>query len=395
MSGVAASRWPVLALGFRPFFLLAAMQAALMVALWIPWFLGLTSLPVALPPRAWHAHELLFGFVPAVVAGFLLTAIPTWTGRAPVTGAALAVLAGLWLIGRIAVAVSGFVHPVVTAALALVFPVVLFGVAGHAIVAARSWRNSGVVALLGALCAALALLHYELWRFGMPIHATRLGVAAVLVLIMVIAGRITPLFTGNWLRAANPGREPVPPGAFDRAAVALGVLALGAWVLAGGRPVEWSGLSALLFVTGAVHLLRLARWVPWRTGAEPLVAVLHLAYAFIPAGFVLAALDVRSGGAMTSGAAMHAWTVGAIGLMTLGVMTRVSRGHTGRALTAPPATAVLYALVAIAALARVSAALVPAHTLVLAPTAGLAWSGAFVGFLFLYGPMLLAPRAGD
>jgi len=393
MSGGPASRWPVLALGFRPFFLLAAMQAALMVALWIPWFLGLTSLPVALPPRVWHAHELVFGFVPAVVAGFLLTAIPTWTGRAPVTGAALAVLAGLWLIGRIAVAVSGFVHPVVTAALALVFPVVLFGVAGHAIVAARSWRNIGVVALLGALCAALVLLHYELWRFGMPIHATRLGVAAVIVLIMVIAGRITPLFTGNWLRAANPGREPVPPGAFDRAAVALGVLALGAWILAGGRPVEWSGLSALLFVAGAVHLLRLARWVPWRTGAEPLVAVLHLAYAFIPAGFVLAALDVYGNGAMTSGAAMHAWTVGAIGLMTLGVMTRVSRGHTGRALTAPPATAVLYVLVAIAAFARVSAALVPAHTLVLAPTAGLAWSGAFAGFLFLYGPMLLAPRA--
>ncbi len=218
--------------GFRPFFLFGALHAALMVALWVPWHLGVISIPSAFPPVVWHSHELLFGFVPAVVAGFLLTATPNWTGRLPVVGWPLALLFGLWLAGRIAIAASAHLSPLAAAALALAFPLALAGVLGRELVAGRNWRNLKVLAGVAALALAQALFHYEAWRHGRSTYGDHLALAATLVLIMIVGGRIVPSFTTNWLKQNNPGPLPAPFDRFDMAAMIVGVAALGAWVAA-------------------------------------------------------------------------------------------------------------------------------------------------------------------
>lgn len=386
----------VLSLGFRPFFLLGALFAVIMIALWVPWFLGFIAVPSAFPPVAWHAHELLFGFVPAIIAGFLLTAVPNWTGRRPIVGLSLAGLVLLWLAGRIAIALSAHVDPCVIATLSAAFPAVLAVVVGREIVLARNTRNLKVVGVLLGLAVADLLFHYEIWQFGRPRHAHTVAVALALLLVIVISGRIIPTFTANWLKANREG-APLPP-AFDRidlAAVLLSGAALLGWMSVSfldsvqwGRPL----VAALMLGAAAANLLRQARWQPHRTGAEPLLAILHVAYAFVGLGFLLAGLGIAWGDYDFTTAGIHAWTVGAIGTMMIGVMTRVSRGHTGRPLTAPAGTVLLYALILIAAATRIVAGLYPQVTPMLLPLSGLAWVGAFGGFVVLYGRMLVSPR---
>lgn len=386
----------VLSLGFRPFFLLGALFAVIMIALWVPWFLGFIAVPSAFPPVAWHAHELLFGFVPAIIAGFLLTAVPNWTGRRPIVGLSLAGLVLLWLVGRVVIALSAHVDPYVIATLSAAFPAVLAVVVGREIVLARNTRNLKVVGVLLGLAVADLLFHYEIWQFGRPRHAHTVAVALALLLVIVISGRIIPTFTANWLKANREG-APLPP-AFDRidlAAVLLSGAALLGWMSVSfldsvqwGRPL----VAALMLGASAANLLRQARWQPHRTGAEPLLAILHVAYAFVGLGFLLAGLGIAWGDYDFTTAGIHAWTVGAIGTMMIGVMTRVSRGHTGRPLTAPAGTVLLYALILIAAATRIVAGLYPQVTPMLLPLSGLAWVGAFGGFVVLYGRMLVSPR---
>lgn len=386
----------VLSLGFRPFFLLGALFAVIMIALWVPWFLGFIAVPSAFPPVAWHAHELLFGFVPAIIAGFLLTAVPNWTGRRPIVGLSLAALVLLWLAGRIAIALSAHVDPYVIATLSAAFPAVLAVVVGREIVLARNTRNLKIVGVLVGLAVADFLFHYEIWQFGRPRHAHTVAVALALLLVIVISGRIIPTFTANWLKANREG-APLPP-AFDRidlAAVLLSGAALLGWMSVSfldsvqwGRPL----VAALMLGASAANLLRQARWQPHRTGAEPLLAILHVAYAFVGLGFLLAGLGIAWGDYDFTTAGIHAWTVGAIGTMMIGVMTRVSRGHTGRPLTAPAGTVLLYALILIAAATRIVAGLYPQVTPMLLPLSGLAWVWAFGGFVVLYGRMLVSPR---
>lgn len=389
---------PILSLGFRPFFLLGALFAAVMIALWVPWFLGLIEVPSAFPPTAWHAHELLFGFMPAIIAGFLLTAVPNWTGRAPIAGWPLAGLLLLWLAGRIGVAVSSGLDAGLTAAVSVAFPFVLAAVIAREIIAARNWRNLKVVAVLLGLAAVDGLFHYEIWQFGRPKLAHVTAIALVLLLLMIVAGRIVPFFTANWLKQNRPG-TPVPPGfdRFDLAAVVMSTAALLGWV---SRPLLESVLpwdrplvGALMLAAGVANLARQARWKPHLTFAEPLLAILHIAYIFVGVGFVLAGFGVLWDDFDYATAGLHAWTVGAIGTMMLAVMTRVSRGHTGRALTAPRSTVVLYAAILIAAGARTCAGLRPESTFLLLPIAGLAWIAAFGGFALLYRGMLMSPRA--
>jgi uncharacterized protein involved in response to NO len=380
--------------GFRPFFLFGALHAALMVGLWVPWYLGFVRVPSAFPPVVWHGHELLFGYVPAIVAGFLLTAVPNWTGRLPVVGWPLAGLFALWIGGRLAVAFSLALDPLVVALTTLAFPLALAGVMGREVVAGQNWRNLKVVIGVVVLALAQALFHYEVWRHGRSTYGDHLAVAATLVLIMIVGGRIVPSFTINWLKQNNPGSLPAPFDRFDVVAMVIGVAALAAWVAGPAIPEAGPVIAALLLVAGLAHFGRQLRWRPWRTFGEPLVAVLHVAYAFVPLGFVLAAIAVWSDGSPVATGATHAWTVGAIGLMTLAVMTRASRGHTGHPLTATGGTVAIYALVVAAAAARITAALVPETTFIALGLAGLAWIAAFALFAALYGPMLLRARRG-
>jgi uncharacterized protein involved in response to NO len=385
-----AARSALLGYGFRPFFLAGALHAAAAVALWVPAWLGIVTTPGVLPPVAWHSHELLFGYVPAIVAGFLLTAVANWTGRPPVSGPLLGALVLLWLLGRIAITASAGLGAPVVAAATLAFPLALLAVVGREVIAGRSWRNLKVVAGLAALVLAQGVFHAEIWLEGQTMYADHLAVAATLTLVLIVAGRIVPNFTANWLRQHNPGPAPAAFGPFDRLSVATAVLGLAAWTALPALPDLAPAIGGLLLAAGCLELARQSRWQPHRTLAEPLVTVLHVAYFFVPLGFLLAGAALLAGGPAT--AATHAWTIGAIGLMTLAVMTRATRGHSGQALTAPPATVAIYAGILVAVSARLVAAYFPASVTVALPLAAAGWVSAFAGFAMAYWPMLAGAR---
>ena len=381
----------ILSFGFRPFFLGAAVWAALAMSLWLAMLTGRLSLPTVFDPVSWHAHEFLFGYLGAVVAGFLLTAVPNWTGRLPILGWPLGALAALWLIGRGAVAVSAWLPALVTAALDLAFPVALAAVLAREIVAGRNWRNLTVVALFCAFILGNALFHWEAARgdYAAQGAGLRLGLGAAVMMIAVIGGRIVPSFTRNWLSRQGEGRGPTPPmQRFDKAALLVLLVAVLLWVAA----PRATSTGAALILAGALHAARLARWAGERTGAEPLVLVLHAGYAFVPLGALALGGEALAPGTLGMAAAQHIWMAGGIGLMTLAVMTRATLGHSGRTLTAGPVTVAIYIGVVAALLARLAAGIWPGGSSLLHSLSGLAWIGAFAGFALAYGRLLLLPK---
>lgn len=377
---------PVFSYGFRPFFLAAGGFAALCILLWLPVFLGHMTLPVAMAARDWHAHEMVFGYAAAAITGFLLTAIPNWTGRPAVSGRPLMLLAAVWLAGRVGMAISDLIGLYAALALDLLFlPLVAF-VAGREIVAAGNRRNFKILAILGLLVAANLYFHVEVLRDGAADLGLRLGLAVVVGLIVLVGGRIVPNFTRNALMRLGRGRLPRPFNGFDVGCIGVSVGALAAWVAA----PDWRAGGWLCVGAGLLQLVRLARWAGDRARGDWLVLVLHLAYAFIPIGFLLAGASALADEPMP-GAAAHAWGVGGVGLMTLAVMTRATLGHTGRALVASRATVLVYGLVLVAALARIAAAFPSPLDVALLQLAGTAWAAAFAGFAAVYGPMMLRP----
>ncbi|WP_297774446.1 NnrS family protein [uncultured Roseovarius sp.] len=381
----------LLSFGFRPFFLGAGVWAAAIMALWIPMLSGMVTLPTAFDPISWHAHEFLFGYLSAVIAGFLLTAVPNWTGRLPILGWPLGGLAALWLIGRVAVMVSFGVPPVAVAFLDLAMPVVLAVVMLREIVAGKNWRNLMVLAMLAVFTLGNAVFHWEAAQgeYAAQGYGLRLGLGAVIMMIALVGGRIVPSFTRNWLARRGAGRLPVPPmQRFDKAALLALLATCLLWVSAPMAQVT----GAALIGAGALHVVRLARWAGERTFAEPLVVVLHVAYAFVPIGAICMGLEVLRPGLMGAAAAQHLWMAGATGLMTLAVMTRASLGHSGRTLTAGVGTTLLYLLVLAAVIARLAAGIWPAHADLLHAASGAAWIGGFGGFAVLYGPLLVRQR---
>jgi uncharacterized protein involved in response to NO len=372
--------------GFRPFFLLGAVYAGIMIPLWLGVFEGEFEVATAFAPRDWHVHEMLFGFVAAVIGGFLLTAIPNWTGRLPLQGAPLAVLVASWLAGRIAVLFSAWIGWASACAIDVAFLVLLAAAAAREIVAGKKWTNLPVVAIVSLLAASNVVFHIEAHIGGVAEFSTRFAIALVITLVSLIGGRIVPSFTRNWLARQRPGRMPVPFSRFDGIVVVTSVIALAAWIAAPSSRA--SGI--LLMAAGLLHLVRLARWAGYRTASDRLVLVLHLAYAFIPAGYVLSSLSAFD--VVPASAGIHAWTGGAIGTMTLAVMTRATLGHTGRLLQASVGTQCLYAAVIAAALLRVCASIEPDHMQTLLALAGAGWTFAFLGFAALYGPALCSTR---
>ena len=373
---------------FRPFFLAAGLWAAVALALWIVMFVTGTAVPSRFDPLAWHIHEMLFGFVMAAITGFLVTAIPNWTGRLPVSGSPLALLAGLWLLGRIACLISALVPAWIATAADLAFPVALVGVVLREIVAGRNWRNLAVVAPVSVLGIANLLMHLEANNVAVPSGlGWRLGLAAVIILISVMAGRIVPSFTRNWLAKRPESALPAGHSRIDR--VALGVLHAGliGWAfLPSYRPV-----GLLLLLGAAINVWRLLRWRGIATAAEPLLLTLHVGYAWLVLGVTLLGLAMLSAD-VPLGAAIHALTVGAIGTMILAVMTRATRGHAGRALSADRVTVLIYGLATLAAITRIAAAFGGPWTMPLIIISAGLWISAFAGFVLAYGPMLILPR---
>jgi len=378
----------ILAYGFRPFFFGAAVWAVLAMMLWVPMLAGHVSLPSGFDPVSWHAHEFLYGYLGAVVAGFLFTAVPNWTGRLPIVGWPLGALAALWLAGRVAVMVSAGLPPLLVAAVDLAFPAAFALILLREIVAGRNWRNLMVLGILSLFLLGNALFHWEAAQGGYAAqgYGLRLGLGAGIMMIAVIGGRIVPSFTRNWLVRHRSGRLPVPPmQTFDKLSLLALLTALLAWVIAPSHAV--SGLALLL--AGLIHLVRLARWTGERTFAEPLVTVLHVAYAFLPLGALALGAEILSPGGLGMAGAQHLWMAGAIGLMTLAVMTRATLGHTGQALSAGTGTVAIYAAVVLSVLARVAAGVWPDHAIWLHGLSGLAWIAAFGGFAVVYGRLLL------
>ncbi len=377
----------LLSFGFRPFFLLGAIWAAVAMAIWIFMLSGRDPLPTAFDAVSWHAHEFLFGYLGAVMAGFLLTAVPNWTGRLPVVGKPLALLVALWIIGRIAIAVSGWMPWAVAAMLDLAFPLALLALLGREIVSGKNWKNLIVLGLIGLWALANLGFHMDAAQGGYPAQGAglRFGLAAAVMLISVIGGRIVPSFTRNWLVQQREQRLPAPMGKGDRLVLFVSGFALLLWALWPDQAVT----ALACGLVGAAHLWRLSRWQGWLCGREALVWVLHAGYAFVPLGFLAIA-----GGYLLpemAAAAQHLWMAGAIGLMTLAVMTRASLGHSGRPLHATKPIAALYIALIVAVLARFASGALPGEMWPL-HLAGTAWILAFGGFAVIYAPMLALAR---
>jgi uncharacterized protein involved in response to NO len=380
---------PLLTAGFRPFFLAAATWAAASLAVWLSLMAGDVQLPSTFDPLTWHIHEMLFGFVMAAVGGFLLTAIPNWTSRAPVSGTPLAVLVSLWVLGRIACLFSAMVPGWLAPIADLAFPVALEIIAARELIAAGNKRNYPLLAPVIVLAIANLLVHLQTLDVAIPAGlGWRLGIAAVIVLISVIGGRITPSFTRNWLTARGVSNLPASAGKLDR--VALGTLHAG---LIGWTFLPENRFVGLLLVVAAVlNLTRLAGWRGLSTLPEPLLLFLHVGYLWLVAGVALLGLSLLTD-AVPTAAAVHALTAGAMGTMILTVMTRATLGHTGHALHADAMTIAIYGLVSASAALRVLAAWNLPVPVDLLEVSGLTWIGAFSLFVVKYAPILLAaPR---
>jgi uncharacterized protein involved in response to NO len=379
------------AYGFRPFFLLAGLHASFAVLLWVVIYHHGGGATLAVSPPVWHAHEMAFGFTTAVIAGFLLTTTANWTRTPHLRGPLLIALSAAWLAGRLAFLFGADLPPVIVAVTDLTFLPLLALAIGVPLVRAGQRRQYVFVVVLTALF--LANLSTHLATFGIAEVDERLGprfaVYVAAALIAVMGGRIIPSFTTNALR--HHGATEVPtarPWIEHLAAPAIAVAALVDLVAEGSA---WAGLAAL--AAALVHGMRLAGWRSLSTGFSPILWILHAGYAWLVIGFALSGLAAFVD-AIPPTAAFHALTAGAIGVLTLGVMSRVALGHTGRDIVAAKPTVVAYVLVNLAALVRVlGPMLAPDLAIVATVVAGFLWTAAFATFTAVYAPILIAPRA--
>lgn len=373
--------------GFRPFFLGAGMFAAIAIPAWIYLLATGTSPNAHYSAFELHVHEMVFGYPSAVMAGFLLTATPNWTGRLPVTGAPLACLFLLWLAGRVALALpltSTYPAFIVDAS----FLAALAGLLWREILAARNLRNIPVcliVSLLAASNIAFHLLTIGGADTGITVRAA-LGLVALL--LMLIGGRIVPSFTRNWLARMSGTHMPASFSNFDRIALFSGGIAIVCWITSPESLVT----GAFTLAASAIHFLRLARWRGWSTVSEPLVVILHIGYLWLPIWLLLVSASTLDAGIIGPSASLHALTAGAIGTMTVAVMSRAILGHSGRQLSAGIGTTAIYTMIAGGALLRISAGFIPIDFVLLMAVSGGLWSAGFLLFVLIYGPMCLQRR---
>ena len=377
------------AYGFRPFFLAVGVSALVLVPWWAGSFAFGIPLASAWPPTLWHAHEMLYGFFSAAIAGFLLTAVPSWTGQRGFAGPPLVLLAALWALGRVLVCSSRLWPLPLVAAVDLAFLPALAGLVAQPLLRAKN-RNTPLLLVLGLLWACNVAFYWALAGLDATraAHALRIGIDLVLVLVTVIGGRIVPAFTSSGLKARG---DNVPLRAWRGVTpLAVGLMAAIAAVdvfRPDGAVAGWVALAAAL-----VQAVRLLQWRSLHTLRIPIVWVLHLAYAWLPVGLALKSLAILRG-AVYAAFWLHALTIGVLATMILAVMTRATLGHTGRPLAIAPSIAAAYLLLAAAAIVRVFGLLWWPHNYpAVVVVSGLLWTGAFVVFVAVYAPMLWSPR---
>ena len=374
--------WPLLRLGFRPFYILGALLACASVPLWIAVFLGGLRLGASVSPLLWHAHEMLFGFATAIIVGFLLTAVKAWTGLATLRGAWLGALAALWLVARLAA--LGAPYAVYAALDMLLLPIVAV-ILLRVLILAGNRRNLPLIGILVLLSLANLAFHLAVLDvIGLPpVQALYAGLALIVMIECVMAGRVVPAFTAS----VNPGLKIKLPRWQEITTLAVTAMALLLWVSAQPGIVP----ALVLALAGVLHVARIVQWHPLKTLSRPILWVLHAAYAWIPIGLLLLAMAQM--GWVTVSVGVHALAVGATGGLIIGMLTRTARGHTGRPLQASRAEVLAYALVMGAALIRVFFPIVlPQWYGPGLIAAAAAWSVAFGIYLVIFTPWLLQTR---
>jgi uncharacterized protein involved in response to NO len=376
--------------GFRPFFLSAALFAGIAIPLWALLLSGIEDVTFLYPAREWHVHEMLFGFLPCVITGFLLTAIPNWTDRPPMRGLPLMLLWVLWLAGRMAIAASLWLSPLVLAIVDSTFFVVVAGIVWREILAAQAWDRSPLGILISLYASANVLFHGLFLNGASTVLAEHMALAITMVLLAMIGGKVTPGFTEDILAEEGVNKQPAPFSLFDGLSIlCVGVAGL-LWML-NLNPM----VTGVVFVgAGVLHLIRLSRWYGWLIWREPLVLILHVGYGWLAMSFL-----ILGGGMLGIGVpledAIHAFTTGAVGVMTLAVMTRASLGHTGRVKHAGPLTLSIYLLVSLGAILRVFGPSLNLPETFSLPMAAGCWSGAYLLFAIGYGHILFGPSVEE
>lgn len=381
-----------LSYGFRPFFLCAALFAGVAIPVWVLIVAGVSSSGFLYAPREWHVHEMLFGFLPAVMTGFLLTAIPNWTGRPPVRGIPLLSLLVLWLAGRLLLAMPWSI-PLVAAIVDGAFLVVLAALVWRELAAGGSWGQAPIGVVISLYAAANLLFHLLALRATPTDLPERLALALIMLLLTLIGGRVTPNFTREFLIRHNTTAPSASLSPVDAVAIVLVVVAAVAWIV---QP-ESVAAGEMLVAAGLANLIRLARWQGWMVWREPLVLILHVGYAWLTLS-LLALGAANLGIGLPTANAVHVLTTGAVGTMTLAVMTRASLGHTGRPRHAGSMTVLIYVLVNLGGVLRVFAPTPDVPTRLTHLVLGLAavgWSGAYVLFALIYGPFLVRPNLDE
>lgn len=378
---------PILHYGFRPFFFLAALHAGLAIPVWLGAYFGEFDIGGPFSGMRWHAHEMLFGYLSAVIAGFVLTAIPNWTGRLPLSGMPLAVLVGLWLAGRAACLASP--DPWLAMAVDLAFPAALAFAIWREVTAGKNWKNAPVAVMITLFGVANAADHLASAGFVDHDLGQRLALAVAGMLIALIGGRIVPSFTRNWLVKEGAAHLPEPFGKLDKAALAATAAAMLGWVVMPDNDL----VGMLLFAAGVLRTVRVLRWRGVATMHEPILLVLHVGYGWLAASFALLGLAIMLPDAVPHSAALHALTAGTVGTMTLAVMTRASLGHTGRAIVADRFVIAMYGMVSAGAALRVAAPFAGGWYGHVLACGGALWAGAFLLFAVRYAPILWGRRA--
>ena len=376
---------------FRPFFIAAGIWATLVVPFWLLNYFGIMIVIDNFNILLWHQHEILYGFVAAAIAGFILTAIPNWTGRLPIKNKPLAILVFLWILGRVGFLTTAIFGTITTSLMDLPFLIVLVLVIIREIVSGKNWRNLPVIILISFFTLGNILVHLQIHEI---IDSAELGIRlstfVLSILLALIGGRIVPSFTRNWLAQNKANKFPRPFGNFDK----ISLISLVVFVFAQVIIPHHQATSLLALLAGMLHGIRLIRWKVWMTLAEPLIWILHVGYMWLCVALVLIGLSGLTDFVPYT-SSYHALTVGAFSTMILAVMTRASLGHTGRTIKATLGTTTIFIFITIAAILRVYEPFINESGTLILSLSGIFWTLSFALFIFIYFPILTQPRKVD